>query len=52
MINVIKFTALFAAIWTTIINTPKIFRGHPIPAGNFILQALGIAAFVYLQWLI
>jgi len=50
--NILKLVALFLTIWTTIINTSKIFYGHAVPGGNFILQAAGITAFVYLQWLV
>lgn len=50
--NVLKFVFLFVAVWLTLVNGGRLFRGQRIPPVNIIFQAIGIAAFVYLQWLV
>lgn len=51
MVAILKFIWLFLSVWWTIINFVKLIRGHKIPAGNVILQVVGITGFIYLQWL-
>jgi hypothetical protein len=47
-----KFICLFLAIKYTVVNGGRYYRGLVIPASNFTVQALGIAGFIYLQWLL
>lgn len=51
MIDVLKVLSLFVAVWWSIINVYKLFRGEAISSWNIIFQTAGISAFVYLQWL-
>lgn len=51
MIDVLKVLSLFVAIWWSLINAFKLFRGVAIQFWNIIFQTAGITAFVYLQWL-
>ncbi len=51
MIDVLRVLSLFVAIWWSLINVFKLFRGEEILFWNIIFQTAGISAFVYLQWL-
>lgn len=51
MIDTLKVISLFLAVWFAVINAIKTVRGENIPWGNMALQAAGVTAFVYLQWL-
>lgn len=47
-----KLLFLFIAIWFTTVNISRMRMRSNIPAVNFIIQAIGITGFIYLQWLI
>ena len=46
----IKFISLFIAVMFSINNTTIIFYKQSIPYLNFVLQALGIVAFIFIQF--
>lgn len=50
--EVLKIFCLFTAIFWTIVNISKTCAKNSIPSMNFLLQSIGIAGFIYLQWLI
>ena len=50
--SVLKFVSLAVAVWLTLVNGGRLLRGQNIPPINLIFQAIGITAFVYLQWLV
>ena len=47
-----KIICMFLAILFTLNNSVKVMAKEPIPAANFILQAIGVTGFITLQWLI
>lgn len=47
---IIKFISLVVAIWFTVINGYFIKLKEGIPASNFLVQAISIATFVFLQF--
>jgi hypothetical protein len=47
-----KIICLFLAILFTLSNVTRAYHKNAIPAINFILQAVGIAGFIVLQWMI
>jgi len=47
---IIKFIALFVAIWFTMINIVSMYAKEYIPAINFIINALSITIFVFIQF--
>lgn len=51
MISILKFACLLLAIWWSLVNATRLVRGLSIPTLNLFLQAVGIAGFVWLQWL-
>lgn len=52
LIDVLKYTFLFLAIWFTIINTSLVCMRDGIPFVNFLFQAVSVTGFVIVQWLI
>jgi len=46
-----KLIFLFLAVWMTLINIELFISVAFVPAVNFILQAIGITGFIWLQWL-
>lgn len=49
---VIKFICLLLAIWFTIVNTGRLMNREPISGANTFLQALGIAGFIFIQFIL
>ena len=47
----LKLLFLFLAVMWTLVNTARFIGKQDIPALNFILQAIGITGFIWLQWL-
>lgn len=47
---IIKFLALVIAIMFTVINFGKMLYEVDIPFANFLLQAISIATFIFLQF--
>lgn len=47
-----KVIFLFLAIWFTSINITRATNRVEIRPMNFIVQAIGLTGFIYLQWLI
>ena len=51
--EILKIVFLFLAVFFTLVNTVKAMNEYEaILPLNFILQAIGITGFIYLQWLI
>ena len=51
MMEAVTFIGLFIGVWLTIINATRTVHKQDVPFWSFVLQAFGIAGFVYLQWL-
>lgn len=47
----IKIFFLFMAVWFTLINTARAINHNHLSAANFIIQAVSITGFIYLQFL-
>lgn len=50
-IESLKIVFLLLAVLFTIVNIGRIYYKQQIPVMNFILQAIGITGFIYMQWL-
>ena len=48
----LKTAFLFIAVWFTIVNIGRIAVKNNLPAVNLFFQAIGIAGFITLQWII
>jgi hypothetical protein len=48
---IIKFLALFIGLWFTFHNITTVYYKATIQAGEFIVQALAITIFIWLQWI-
>lgn len=47
---VVKFISMFLAVWLTILNTLKAYSKENVKGWMFILQALGIVTFLFIQF--
>lgn len=50
MLIIIKLMCLFLGVWWSIVNFAKICIKDKIPAGNFLLQTIGIVGFIIIQF--
>jgi len=51
-LEIVKLICLFTAVMFTTVNLVRAYHAREIPAMNFVIQALGMTGFIYLQWLI
>ena len=49
--EILKTAFLFLGVWLSLVNTAKTLSDEPIHWLMFILQAIGITGFVYVQFL-
>ena len=47
---VLKFISLVIAIWFTYVNIIRMVYKQKLPAINFIIQAVAITTFIFIQW--
>lgn len=50
--NVAKFVFLFLAVMWSIVNVGRFLRGQSIEIFNIVMQSVGVAGFVYMQWIL
>lgn len=49
--EILKIVFLFLGVWLSLVNIAKTLSDEPIYWWCFILQAIGITGFVYMQFL-
>ena len=49
-LRIVKFICLVFAIWFSIVNFAKIVKDQDVSAANFVLQAISIAGFIFIQF--
>lgn len=47
---ILKFVSLVLAVWFTVLNFGLMFQKQEVPTGNFLVQALSIATFIFIQF--
>lgn len=52
VILILKTACLFVGVFFFNVNTRKQIAKNPIPTPNVLYEAIGIAGFITLQWLI